>query len=150
MTKMIGKFNRRVAEAEEATVMKAQGLIDWIMDLSKVTNKELAERLGISQAGVARRLGLSQKNLSVKKLARVLNALGDKLVISSEEREAYLRATDHSRVLEFARHSVRAGRVAEYAESLRASTHANDDFGLFGEHCIPKREQRIWQVHEAA
>ncbi|MEZ5915156.1 MAG: hypothetical protein R3C42_05970 [Parvularculaceae bacterium] len=63
------KTDEHVLEAEEAAVARAQGLIEWAMERIDVTNKELARRLNVSQAAISQMLGLSPKNLSVKKLA---------------------------------------------------------------------------------
>jgi transcriptional regulator with XRE-family HTH domain len=147
---MFGNWEARFEEVEESAVARSQGLIEWIMDRQNLSNKDLADRLGVSQAHVSQMLGRSPKNLSVKKLARVVAALGDKLVVSSEARESFLRATDQSRMLEFARLSGRGSRSHEYVESLRDSTHANDDIEQFRGSGILKDKRRIWQVHEAA
>ena len=90
MGKLFRKNDGRVLEMEEAAIMKTQGLIEWIMDSRGISNKELAERLDVSQSAISQMLGLSPKNLSVKKLARVMNALDDELVITSKSREEHL------------------------------------------------------------
>lgn len=76
--------------AEEAAVARAQGLISWIMEQKGVSQKELAGRLRVSEAAISRLLGHSGGNVTVRRLARVVHALGDKLELTSELREREL------------------------------------------------------------
>lgn len=133
------KTDEHVLEAEEAAVARAQGLIEWAMERIDVTNKELARRLNVSQAAISQMLGLSPKNLSVKKLARVLLALDDRLVITSEKREAYLADCNSERIRKFAK-AIPVRETEAFSQALES--YANDDpknvlnRGLYRSPCI--------------
>jgi transcriptional regulator with XRE-family HTH domain len=130
MGKLYRKHDRRVLEAEEAAVMKAQGLIEWIMDTRGISNKELAERLDVSQAAISQMLGLSPKNLSVKKIARVLHALGDELVITSKSREDHLLTKHAEERALWIEVMVQDALKRDNAPKYELHQHANDDYAM--------------------
>ncbi len=72
--------------AEEAAIAEVQLLIAELMEEKGISQKELAARLGVSQSAVSQLMGLSPRNLSVRKLARVLFALEDTLFVTSASR----------------------------------------------------------------
>jgi len=87
MSERSGNENYEALYAEEAAMARAQGLITWVMDQRGITQKVLAEKLNVSEAAISKMLANTPENLTVKRLARVLNALDDKLNLSSELRD---------------------------------------------------------------
>lgn len=130
MGKLFGRYDREVLEAEEAAVMKAQGLIEWIMHTRGISNKELAARLDVSQAAVSQMLGLSPKNLSMKKLARVLHALDDELVITSKSRANSLATKQEEEGALWVKVMVQDAIKRVSAPKYELPLHANDDYSM--------------------
>lgn len=129
---MTDRINFQSAEfkallAEEKAIASAQALIEWLMDEEGLSRKSLAERLGISQAAVSQLLGLSPKNLTVRRLARVLHALGDDLVLTSTKRKicaqrGHQRASDWGEA--YAAKRCHSGKIEGY---LAANDHLQTD-----------------------
>lgn len=69
--------------AQEAAMVDASELIARALDASGVTRAELARRLGISRAEVTARLK-GERNITVRKLAETLHALGQRLTLDAE------------------------------------------------------------------
>ena len=79
------KAEFEIAYAEEAAVSEAQALIEWAIERAGITQKELAARLDVTESAVSQLLGLSASNLTVRRLGRVLHALGDELTLSTKQ-----------------------------------------------------------------
>lgn len=73
--------------AEEELVASAQAMIEAAMARQGVSQRELARRLGVSEPAISKMLGLSPSNLTLRRLARVLRALGDEAILSTRLRE---------------------------------------------------------------
>lgn len=69
--------------AEEAFVVEVQSLIQELMDERGINRSQLADILGVSKARVSQ-IFSDNGNVTVKTLAGAAHALGDKLVITSE------------------------------------------------------------------
>lgn len=65
------------AFAIEALVFSTQVALQKAMNRSGVTNKELAERLGMSPARVSQVFSSNGPNLTLKTIARIAHALGE-------------------------------------------------------------------------
>jgi len=108
--------------AEEAAIARAQALICWVMDQNEVSQRALADRLSISEAAISKMLGSTPENLSVRRLARVLYALGDKLNLSSELRDTVV---PHQPAC-----GVTTGHLVSVWEDCKESTPlTHDDYG---------------------
>lgn len=89
------KNNLDVLMAEENAVMRIQTILLRLIDHHGISRAELAARLGVSTAHVSQLLdAVNPPNLSIRKIARVLQALGEDLEINTPtirqlDREAY-------------------------------------------------------------
>jgi transcriptional regulator with XRE-family HTH domain len=62
--------------AEEDLILEAQMLIQGALNERGLSQKDLAELLGVGQSYVSQMLGLSGRNLTLRTIARVMHALG--------------------------------------------------------------------------
>lgn len=69
--------------AEERLIARAQGVLGEAIRRSGLSQKQLARRLDVSEAAISKMLG-SAPNLTLRRFARVMHALGEKGVITSE------------------------------------------------------------------
>lgn len=67
--------------AEEELILHAQMLIQRVLNETGVSQKTLAERLGVGESYVSQMLGNSARNLTLRTIARVLKALGVKATL---------------------------------------------------------------------
>ncbi len=72
------------AFAIEALVFSVQIALQKAMQKNGVTNKELAERLGMSPARVSQVFSSNGPNLTLKTIARIQHALGEEFEILSK------------------------------------------------------------------
>lgn len=74
-------FIRAIDKANDAefhsrlSVLRAQGFLQQILEDNGITQKELAARMGLKKSTVSRLLN-SNRNLTIKSLAKVLHAIG--------------------------------------------------------------------------
>lgn len=61
--------------AEEELILHAQMLIQRVLNENGVSQKKLAEKMGVSESYVSQMLGLSARNLTLRTIARVMKAL---------------------------------------------------------------------------
>lgn len=66
---------------EEELILEAQMVIQRALNERGMSQKDLADKLGVSNSYVSQMLGDSARNLTLRTIARVLNALGTKAVI---------------------------------------------------------------------
>lgn len=62
--------------AEEELILQAQMLIQRTLNTRKMSQKELARKLGVGDSYISQMLGDSARNLTLRTIARVLHALG--------------------------------------------------------------------------
>lgn len=74
------------AYAIEALVFSVQVALQKAMNRKGVTNKELAERLGMTPARVSQVFSSRGPNLTLKTIARIANALGEDFELIQPER----------------------------------------------------------------
>jgi plasmid maintenance system antidote protein VapI len=67
--------------AEEDLILEAQMLIQASLNQRGMTQKKLAALLGVGPSHVSQMLGLSPRNLTLRTIARVMHALGEKAEI---------------------------------------------------------------------
>lgn len=67
--------------AEEELILHAQMLIQRVLNDSGITQKTLADRLGVGESYVSQMLGLSARNLTLRTIARVMKALDVKATL---------------------------------------------------------------------
>lgn len=70
--------------AEEALLLEAQMLIQRVLTDAKLSQRDLATRMGVGESYVSQMLGLSGRNLTLKTIARAMHALQAKVVIRLE------------------------------------------------------------------
>jgi len=73
--------------AIEDLIFSVQLAIQKVMNASCVTQKELAERLGISPARVSQFLSSEGANLTIKTVARIGHALGENFTLVRQTKE---------------------------------------------------------------
>lgn len=71
--------------AEEELILHAQMLIQRALRESGISQKQLAEKLGVGESYVSQMFGLSARNLTLRTIARVMAALGAKATIVFDE-----------------------------------------------------------------
>lgn len=74
--------------AEEELILEAQMVIQRALNERGMSQKALAEKLGVGESYVSQMLGDSARNLTLRTIARVLKALGAKAVITLDEEVA--------------------------------------------------------------
>jgi transcriptional regulator with XRE-family HTH domain len=67
--------------AEEELILHAQMLIQRVLNVQGISQKELADKMGVGESYVSQMLGLSPRNLTLRTIARVMNALGVKATL---------------------------------------------------------------------
>ena len=67
--------------AEEELILHAQMLIQRILNEQGVSQKQLAAKMGVGESYVSQMLGLSPRNLTLRTIARVMQALGVKATL---------------------------------------------------------------------
>jgi len=81
----LGSDINDVLVAEEELILEAQTLIQRALNDRKMSQKRLAEELGVSDSYVSQMLGTSARNLTLRTFARILNALGTKATITFDD-----------------------------------------------------------------
>lgn len=84
--KASGKEAYELLLAEEELILEAQMLIQRALNDRDMTQKNLAERLGVGESYISQMLGASARNLTLRTIARVLKALDAKATIRLEVR----------------------------------------------------------------
>ena len=74
--------------AEEELILEVQMAIQRELNERGMSQKALAEKLGVGESYVSQMLGDSARNLTLRTVARVLKALGTKAVITLDEEVA--------------------------------------------------------------
>lgn len=77
--------NYEMMVAEEELILHAQMLIKRAMREQKVSQKVLAERLGVGASYVSQMLGSSARNLTLRTIARVMHVLDQKATVVIDE-----------------------------------------------------------------
>ena len=67
--------------AEEELILHAQMLIQRVLNERGISQKKLAEKMGVGESYVSQMLGLSARNLTLRTIARVMEALGVKATL---------------------------------------------------------------------
>lgn len=67
--------------AEEELILHAQMLIQRVLNERCISQKKLAEKMGVGESYVSQMLGLSARNLTLRTIARVMEALGVKATL---------------------------------------------------------------------
>jgi len=67
--------------AEEELILHAQMMIQGVLNDTGISQKALAERMGVGESYVSQMLGLSARNLTLRTIARVMHALDVKATI---------------------------------------------------------------------
>tara|TARA_E500000318_G_scaffold33690_1_gene33202 strand:+ start:334 stop:837 length:504 start_codon:yes stop_codon:yes gene_type:complete len=101
----------RFVEAEQEFQESVRADIDWLMKHKKVSRKDLAERLGVSRPAVSKML--NQPNLTLKRVARIFNALDEVCELTSPTLRA-LKSAARAR-------TVKSIRMSETKTSNRQS-----------------------------
>lgn len=71
--------------AEEELILHAQMLIQRVLNDSGISQKKLADRLGVGESYVSQMLGTSARNLTLRTIARVMKALDVKATLVLDE-----------------------------------------------------------------
>lgn len=117
-------FNRSDAPylrtyAQEAAMVDASELIADALQKSGLTQSELARELQVSKSEITARLA-GERNITVRKLADTLHALGQKLVLKAvPEAERSTTNTARGQVVDFERY------VAQMANRRSHRTHSS-------------------------
>lgn len=69
--------------AQEALILDAQIAIQRVLNEKGVSQKELADLLGVSESYVSQMLGDSARNLTLRTIARVMFALGETALLTT-------------------------------------------------------------------
>lgn len=81
--------------AEEELILHAQMLIQRVLNDRGISQKKLAEKMGVGESYVSQMLGLSARNLTLRTIARVMKALDVKATLVLDEYvEAVANAED--------------------------------------------------------
>lgn len=67
--------------AEEELILHAQMLIQRVLNEQGISQKKLAENMGVGESYVSQMLGLSARNLTLRTIARVMKALDAKATL---------------------------------------------------------------------
>jgi transcriptional regulator with XRE-family HTH domain len=67
--------------AEEELILHAQMLIQRVLNERGISQKRLAEKLGVGESYVSQMLGTSARNLTLRTIARVMKALNVKATL---------------------------------------------------------------------
>lgn len=118
-------FNRSDAEyrrtyAQEAAMVDASELIADALQKSGLTQSDLAKKLQVSKSEITARLA-GERNITVRKLADTLHALGQKLVLDTipEAKASATTGTVRGQVVDFERY------VAQAANRRSHRTHSS-------------------------
>lgn len=84
--------NYEMMVAEEELILHAQILIKRAMRERGVSQKALAERLGVGASYISQMLGSSARNLTLRTIARVMHVLEQKATVVIDEYETQLDA----------------------------------------------------------
>lgn len=87
MNKDSKKFDPAIIEAEENLLIDYQFLVQELMVKKNVSRADLAEAAGLSKARLSQLLG-PEANPTIKTMARLIHALGEKPVVSSTKVDA--------------------------------------------------------------
>lgn len=83
--KPLDEFAYDVLVAEEELILHAQMLIQRILNERNISQKKLAEKMGVGESYVSQMLGLSARNLTLRTIARVMKALDAKATLVLDE-----------------------------------------------------------------
>lgn len=111
--------------AADALAVSIQMAIQKAMVRSGVSQKELAERLGVSPARVSQMLSANGRNLTVRTMGRIAHALGEDFEFIAVRELREIKAKSKSR--EKPRFAVSTGEFWQSQESRWTDVSANDD-----------------------
>lgn len=81
--------------AEEELILHAQMLIQRVLNERGMSQKKLADKLGVGESYVSQMLGTSARNLTLRTIARVMKALDARATITLDDYvEAAIEAAD--------------------------------------------------------
>lgn len=125
--------------AEEELILHAQMLIQRVLNERGISQKKLAERLGVGESYVSQMLGTSARNLTLRTIARVMKALDARatLVLDDHAEAANDVATDAS-----AADEVTAADDAKAVVSRMAATRSSAVWGELVELKARKKSRR--------
>ncbi len=119
--------------AEEELILHAQMLIQRVLNERGMSQKKLAEALGVGESYVSQMLGTSARNLTLRTIARVMKALDARATITLDDHvEAEIDAVDEPALLDDAKAVV----------SRMAATRSSDVWGQLVELKPRKKSKR--------
>lgn len=127
--------------AEEELILRAQMLVQRALREKGLSQKQLAERLGVGESYISQMLGLSARNLTLRTIARVMAALGEKATLVLDE-----PVKAHSDAVEEVQGTAttiasRDGLIAAAEEALAA---ASDDAKAFASRIASVGLSAVW------
>lgn len=100
----VGDTSYDAVYAQEAAMIDASELISSALESSGLSRADLARKLGISRAEITARLK-GERNITVRKLAETLHALGENLALSTRTTPPQPRAVAHAWQLQRREHT---------------------------------------------
>jgi DNA-binding Xre family transcriptional regulator len=116
--------------AEEALIVDVQTAIHTLMVDRDMSRAELARKLDVSQARVAQMFSDSAKNLTLRTVARVFHALGERCRVTSDRLETLVDCPEPEKpqaLRPAERASFDFGSMSELLEQLESMSRARDD-----------------------
>lgn len=137
--------------AEEEMILHAQMLIQRVLNDRRISQKALAERLGVGESYVSQMLGTSARNLTLRTIARVMEALDVKatLVLDDHADVQLAAINDDERTAAVASRvaSVRFSKVWGEAAALppreRGARRSDDDARAYAAFDPPVQEMAM-------
>ena len=114
--------------AEEELILQAQMTIQRALNQRGLTQKELAERLGVGESYISQMMGSSARNLTLRTIARVLKALDAAARIALDEQAA--ASNDCDVPMDTHRDGAEAAAVASKVASSRLTAVWGDSVTL--------------------
>ncbi|MYL98917.1 XRE family transcriptional regulator [Novosphingobium sp. FGD1] len=97
---MLGGDKYELLVAEEELILHAQMLIQRVLKARKLSQKQLAERLGVGESYISQMLGCSARNLTLRTVARVLKVLDASAILTLDDEAHQHAVADDVQVVE--------------------------------------------------
>lgn len=119
----MAKVKYDVMRAEDSAVARVQAMALRLIDSKKVKQRDLAEKMAVSEARISQMFAADPKNLTIKTAARLFFHLGERLVFTCESIEQMDREAEKQNARKAA-----AARMQEQHSVWCNPANANQDF----------------------